>query len=141
MALWRKATSEDIPLIFSKLKELQQYSKAPQMKWADDDIAMRALKHNTENERVYIVGDFAVMADWGYPFWYSEKIALIEDFVLRIGNDVGNSVDDVPTALCDIARSKGIDVVVTGDAQGGYISKVYERAGFVLVANQYMKEL
>lgn len=141
MALWREANQDDLPLIFGKLKEMREYSKAPQMKWADDDIAWRALVHNVENKRVYIVGDFAVMADWGYPLWYSEKIALIEDFVLRISRETGNPLSDVPKALEEIAKSKGIDVVITGDAQGGQVDQLYLDAGFSKVATQYMKEL
>lgn len=141
MALWREANKDDLDLIFAKLQDMKAYSKAPQMKWADDDIAWRALVHNVENKRVYIVGDFAVMADWGYPFWYSEKIALIEDFVLRVSREHGNPLSDVPSALEDIAKSKGIDVVITGDAQGGQVDNLYLNAGFSKVATQYMKEL
>lgn len=141
MALWREANKDDLPCIYNKLKEMRGYSHAPQMKWADEDIAWRALIHNVENKRVYIVGDFAVMADWGYPFWYSEKIALIEDFVLRISRETGNPLSDIPKALEEIAKSKGIDVVITGDAQGGQVDQLYLDAGFSKVATQYMKEL
>lgn len=141
----RPVTEEDIPFIRAQLSVLQDRSKAAHMKHTDLDTAVEYIRSGIKGWRppgsgpqAWLVDGFLVLATIGSP-WHSSKPMVIEDMIMKVfpGGDVRYAVE----FLSDIAKWHGIEVIVSGDTQIGYMTPFYEGDGFRKLGTQLIKEI
>lgn len=130
--------ASEVQLIYSSVIRLYGESKAPQMDYADLNAACSHISDAWGNDRLVVVGDFALLYDVG-KMWYSSSPMIFEKLVIRFRKEVGNQVDDVVPVLESLRLKHKCVAIVTGDAQRGLMRPVYTRAGYVPVGEQFFK--
>lgn len=130
MSGYRKVLlAEDYDYIMAALLRLEEYAK--EYKWASGvnvDLAAYNLITYIEAGQGYVVDGYLVMVDEIKP-WYSNEPILTEWLVLKLFP--GGSVDSVPAALIQIAKNRGISMIMTADSSPvNIVAGAYKRAGF-----------
>jgi hypothetical protein len=136
----RQATIADAVDIIDALLLMLLYSPAPQMKHADPYTASDNVQAACAEGRVWFVGGYAIMVEVGCD-WYSNKPYLIEQIILKVHkNDKTKTVQDAVAALDDLREHYGCVLTCVGDTQIGYMTPIYEAAGYKVVGTQLIKE-
>jgi len=136
----RKASTDEVQLIFEELLKLLQKSPAAQMKLAVPEVALAHLRAAQAAGHLWIQGDFAILVDVGSP-WYTDRPVLIEEIIIRYRRDFGNPPEDVALALPLLAEILGCAAIAAGDTQVGLMGPRYLAAGFTALGTQFFKEI
>jgi len=134
-----KPSIEELELIVEAVERLHVQSSAAQMKYADIEKACEHIWNAWQNDRLSVVGDFAVLFSVG-TLWYSSDPMIFEQLVIRFQKKVGNPVSDVVPVLESLRVKHNCVAIVTGDAQRGLMRPVYTGAGYVTVGEQFFKD-
>lgn len=134
----RHAERFDIEPVMGKLLDMLKYSPAPQMQYADVGAAMVSLVNAIETGRAYIAHGYFIMVDVGCD-WYSDKPYLIEQIIIKV-YDTHLPVKLAIDALDVIAREHRCHAIAVGDTQVGYMTPLYQAAGFNTIGTQLIKE-
>lgn len=138
MSYTRKAEQADAKAVFDALIKLAQY--ALKYEWAvgvDLSLATRNIFAAISQGQGYVIDGYLVMVDEVIP-WYSERAILTEWLVLKLYND-GN-VSSIPPALLEIAKERGIGMVMTADSSPvNIVAEAYKQAGFSQLTTSFFK--
>lgn len=134
----RKAQPLDMVPVFDKLLALLDKSPAPQMQYADAGAAWVSLENAIAEGRAYIAHGYFVMVEVGRD-WYTYKTYLIEQIILKV-YDTHLPVSEAIACLDAIAREHGCEAIAVGDTQVGYMTPLYQAAGYKTIGTQLMKE-
>lgn len=137
----RRAELADLPAIRAGLAALLEKSPARQMKFASLDKAMASITTALAESRAWIMGGYFILVDVGSD-WYTSAEFLIEQLILKIDpSDKSCTVQYVATeGLSAIAAHFGVQAIIVGDTQIGYMTPIYHAAGFTTLGTQLMKE-
>jgi hypothetical protein len=128
----------DWQLVVNALIKLEQYAK--KYEWAievDFLVAVGQIYDALKLGQGYFVDGYLVMTDETVP-WYSTKPVLMEWLVLKLAP--GGSVDSIPDALVEIAKARGIGLVMTADSSPvNIVAGAYNRAGFKQLTSSFFK--
>lgn len=122
------------------LKMKEKAAGRNQMKFVDLGTAHTSLAAAYQEQRIVMVGGYAIMFQVGSP-WYSDKKYLIEDIILKVYDWTPYHVSLPIAALYDLAAARDCVCVATGDTQVGYLDKHYLGAGYVRLGSQFFKEI
>lgn len=132
------STTEDWGAVVNSLMKLENYAK--QYKWAIGVDFLYAVGNIYDAVKVgqgYVIDGYLVMVDEVKP-WYSEQPILTEWLVLKLYQ--GGSVDGIPPALLEIAKSRGIGMVMTADSSPvNIVAAAYKQAGFSPLTTSFFK--
>jgi hypothetical protein len=141
----RAAINSDVPLIMKRLLELQGYSTAPHVQFADAmaaELHLRDVIHEnghstevTDNCRAVIVDGFFIMFQVA-PMWCTTVNFLMEEMVIRL--DGNESASRVPYVLKQLQERFNCVAFFGGDSQGDYMGKHYRAAGCVHSGTLYI---
>lgn len=135
------ATKAECHHIHRNLLLLLDKSPAAQMKLAEPRTAFDALLGAVDQQRLFVYGDFAILVDVGSP-WYTSKLVLIEEIILRYRRDYGNTVDSAIAQLEVLAREFGCSAIAAGDTQPVQLmSPRYAARGYTKLGIQWFKEI
>lgn len=135
----RKADLFDLPQIKAAMQNMLDKSPAPQMKYADIDVALSHLIYNAiPDGHAWIADGYLILVSVGRP-WYSGEEFLIEDLILKIGDSEGGVASAI-AGLESLAQRFGVPLLAVGDTQIGYMAPKYEAAGFTILGTQLYKE-
>lgn len=135
----RKAELFDLPAIKAALQAMLDKSPAPQMKYADIDVALAHLIYNAIPDcQAWVADGYLILVSVGRP-WYSGQDFLVEDLILKIGESERGVVAAIE-GLESLAHRLGVPFLAVGDTQIGYMTPKYEAAGFKVLGTQLYKE-
>lgn len=134
----RKAEKLDLDVVMQKLKAMLDYSPAPQMRYADYHVAMASVVRAMREGRAYICNGYFIMVDVGSD-WYTDRRYLIEQIILKV-YDAPHTVASAIAGLEEIAKEHGCHAIAVGDTQVGYMTPLYQAAGFTTIGTQLIKE-
>lgn len=132
------AIDGDWDAVAQALIKLEQY--AQQYKWAIGVDFLHAVGNIYDAivaGQGYVIDGYLVMVDEVKP-WYSEVPILTEWLVIKLYS--GGSVDSIPPALLEIAKQRGIGMVMTADSSPvNIVAGAYKRAGFSPLTTSFFK--
>lgn len=140
------ATQHDIPIIMDKVAQLYEKSTSPMKPYYDlmeAELSIRDAIHSngctlevTDNCRAVLADGYFIMFSVS-PMWWSSKLFLIEELVIRVGPTVrGKSA--VLMTLYALCKKMGCVKVIAGDGQSGIMGQAYLDAGYVKAGEQYV---
>jgi hypothetical protein len=136
----RKATQADLNHMMDELLALKEYSPAPQVQYAEPEVARAYLAAAIERGEVWFTGGYAAVVQVGSD-WYSSKRYLIELIILKVYPWQGGRVEDAIKLLDDIADLYSCVAIAVGDTQVGYMTPKYIAAGYTTLGTQLIKEI
>jgi hypothetical protein len=140
----RPATYDDLPQIAAAGERLAVY--ATKYGWVgkvDYQQAITNLMAYVEQGKAYVVGGYIVFIDEIQPWWSPIGTKVLQEWlVMRVGNTVPEGVNVLPTALLEIAASRGCVGVLGGDSSPvSIVAKAYEDAGWQSLTKSFYKEV
>lgn len=115
---------------------LYKYAKRPSLPKALDMVAEAMMKANA-----YIVDETYLLIAVEGEAWHSDDTCLEEVLVLKL-SPVITSLRGITAALEDIAKAKGLDVIITHDSSiNQRMGNLYKRAGYRSITTTYYKEV
>jgi hypothetical protein len=137
--IWRQCdTHGDWAPVVDALIKLEAYAK--EYKWAvgvDFSLATGAIYTAIKAGQGYIIDGYLVMLDEVKP-WYSDEPILTEWLVMKLYP--GGSVDSIPPALVQIAKQRGLKLVMTADSSPvNIVAGAYKRGGFSPLTTSFYK--
>lgn len=136
----RLATQHDVASIMRPLIAMLAKSPAPQMKFATPIAAEIGVRNAIHEGRGFIFGGYYVMVDVGSD-WYTDKVYLIEQIILKIDpEDKSFNVQQIVFLLDTLRERFKADAIVVGDTQIGYMTPIYQAAGYTMLGTQLIKE-
>ena len=133
-----KATQEDVPRIMWALLCLLNKSPAPQMKYADYDVAEASIRRAVDEGRAWLIHGYFIMVDVGSD-WYTAGKYLIEQIILRVDREP-HPVNVAVHALDYLKAHFDCVAIVVGDTQIGHMTPIYEAEGYKFLGTQLIKE-
>lgn len=123
------------------LLAMLKYSPAPQMKYAEPDVARAYLISAIAEQRVWFMGGYMLMVDVGSD-WYGRRKYLIEQIILKVYRDDDSVKLEtvIGNGLAYLADFYSCVATVVGDTQVGYMTPKYLAAGFQTLGTQLIKE-
>lgn len=136
----RKATPEELSVIWESMLHLKKVSPAPWMTITHEPTAYAYIEQAIDDGRVWFFGAYMVMVDVGCP-WFTNKRCLLEEIVLKVHRDdkTFNIQTVISAGLDQLASHYGCEATVVGDTQIGMLTPLYERAGFTTIGTQLYK--
>jgi len=127
-------------LYFDAFLRLKAKSASPKMVLAEPDVAYAGLTKFIQDGQALEIGDYLLLYDFG-TVWYSSKVHLIEELIIRFQREYNNPVTDVVAALDTIAKHIGARGIAAGDTQAGIMTPYYLDAGYSFLGTQLFKEV
>lgn len=129
----------DLDHVMAALVAMRVKNPGKQMQYTDVDTARTYIAYAIKRGVTRVVDGYFIMFDIGRP-WYSATEFLLEELLIRI-YPTSQPVEVAIDALSSIAKSHGLQAVVAGDTQIGYMAPKYLANGFVTLGTQLMKEI
>lgn len=134
----RHARFGDVSPVMGALIRMLDKSPAPQMQYAHPAAAEASICWAIKERRAYIVHGYFVMVDVGSD-WYTFNKYLIEQIIIKV-YDTHLPVTAAIECLDAIAREHGCEAIAVGDTQVGYMTPLYQAAGYKTIGTQLIKE-
>lgn len=135
----RTPNEEDLEAVRRAYQWMLDNSPGPQMRFSDIDTVMEYIATASQEGRAFVWEGYLLLFHIGSP-WYSKKLYLIEELVIRIHKTDKTSTQAVGM-LEGIARAGGCVLMAAGDTQVGHMAKIYTAEGFAPIGTQFVKEL
>lgn len=135
----KAALRADLDAIRRKLAWMKANSPAPQMKFADIEVAMGHIESARDRNRLVMYEGYAILFDVGRP-WYSNDLYLIEELILRVYPTkvpVTRAIEQLEV----LALLYECKMIGAGDTQIGMMTPHYQLCGYKTLGTQLVKDV